>query len=223
MSKYWEFCKYYIRGSLKTWWPIVFFIIPHIKEWILKNISFYKPEMFTSTKLILDKFDPWWVWIAIFFILLAHIKIIYELWDFANNKKQYSLESMDPSYEFILNKVNKYIPDKYPEFKKVFRLGYESLKRDSLDIKTAIQAHYNAYKIIYDFLKKYFTSDKEFVQVSIELVQIREKFEQNFLKLKEYNGTLGINNNIPNSEYKISELIDNINNNLKSFFAEFGL
>ena len=195
MNKLWKFLDYYRSRALKIWWPVVFFIIPNLDEWILKASSTFvqNPKHLDFIEKTLNWLDPWWKWIVVIVIWFVHTKIIYELWS-ENISKPFPT-GLGDSYGNIVKKVEKLIPEKSGEFKEIFSDGYRCLK-DSSDIKTAIPIHLNAYRIIRDFLIEYFSGVNAGVQISLEMSNIRTNFENNFSELEKHNDKIERNDNL---------------------------
>jgi len=215
-----QFSKYYISKITKSWWTAIL-LIPTIIQKILSSILFVFPEYANNFEIILDLLTSKKKWILVGILLFLHIKIIYELWTRKVNEPISA--GLSSSYENIVNNVNRFIPSKSTDFYKFFSDGYKCLnKEQGHDIKTAISTHLSAYRIIRDFLIAYFNKSAS-VQITVDMSDIRAKFESNFSLLENYNNAIGRNENALPDEYDIRKLLDDINDNLGSIFALFKL
>ena len=220
MSKLWEFVKYYSFKVLKIWWAIIIFIIPSFKQKILESLQTFDPppEFTHHIEKTLDWLNPWWKWVAVIILWVLHIMVIYKLWN--RNRITSISVGLNDSYEDIMRKVEKFIPQKSAEFKESFSAGYKCLK-DGHDFKTAISIHFGAYSIIRGFLIEYFSDQNLNAEISVEISEIRAKFENNFSELMDYNNAIGRNDNLTIDEHGTRQLIEKINDNLKSLFSNF--
>ena len=148
---------------------------------------------------------------------LINIIALYKLW---NEKNKKILLEMKKEYELILDKLTVLNLEntKVNEIKKYFTMGCNFLKEENFKIKNVILYHFNAYKIIYDFLKNYLQNSKTKIREVFNCFYI---FEKNFKELEEYNKKIGMNENLSITEHHLRELIDNINDNLNFILSQF--
>lgn len=220
-----KFLKYYFSKVIKGWWIIIVIFIPSLEQKILELDSFYFKSLHSKyIENVFNLLNPWWVWIAVALFWIIHLIIIYKLWDKGVCAEiiaaQY--DNIPESYATILREVERFIPDKSDQIKKSLTCGYKCLTEPSKrDIKTAISTHFNAYKNIKDFLIDYFNSGETNFQITVEISQIRLKFESNLSQLEGHNNVVGQNNNLSIGEHDAYKLIDDINSSLNSLFAYF--
>jgi regulator of sigma D len=209
-----EFLKFYFKKFLKIFWPIIFYTIPNIKENILKANSTYRVIPNDYLINVLNSIKPWiWRAIALFLIWFIHMMIMYKLW---NKKEEPISTGLSYDYNYILEKISKLKPEILEEVNKLFQLGYKCLKDfNHNDIKTAIQAHFNAYRIIIEYLES--PNSPKITQVS----KFYPLLKKNFNQLKKYNDEIGNNSVSSIDEYTIRKLINDINDNLKAIFVYF--
>lgn len=221
-----EFLEYYFLKIIKNWWIIIIFIPDFIQKILGLDSLYFSSRHSKEIEDVLNWLSPWWIWVALIAFWFIHLRIIYKLWkeDTSSPTPTGQYDSIPESYTNIIRRLEKLMPENPERVRENFARGYKCLTEpDSRDIKTAISIHFNAYKIIRDFLIAYFTEMSVNVQISIKISQIRTKFEDNLSKLEEYNNEIGQNNNLQIGEYEVRQLIENINNNLNSLFAHFKL
>lgn len=182
----------------------------------LALVAFWGSEHLQNYAIfLLESIKPFGVYILVFVLLFLHIKIIYNQWKENNNKPILaSGYDIPDDYNNIIEKVEKFLPEKLEEFKKEFISGYKNIK----DTKKVISRFFSAYKIIQDFLFEYFQDRKPEKQITEEMIKIKNQLDDDFLKLKNYNDNIGIEKNLIIRDYEFQQLIDDINTNINSLF-----
>lgn len=224
-----EFLKYYFSEVIKKWVIIFIFLVPSLVPTIVDTIYFYFGSQYSEdSKNILIWIRSWWVWIFISAFFILNVKIIYRLWKEKKEEveNQGSLQHINipESYKAIVRKLEQFAPERSEKIRKNFAYGHKCLTElANPDIKTAISIHFSAYKSIQDFLTKYFndTRSSANVQITVEISEIKAKFEENFSQLWEHNDTIGKNENFQIDKHEANKLIENINDNLIALFAHF--
>ena len=224
MNDFHSFLADYYKKVAKAYLILVVVIIPIVDKKVVEAVRTYQPQHIEKIKAIFETLNPFWIWLAAVVILLTHIYYMYKLWKEnqstssegvgTNTVTRYKT-GMNTEYESITRHVENYIPNQCENFNKALHNGYQS-RYNEKGITTTISSHFEAYTIIKNFLGTYF--ERSDVSINTEMLKIKDEFSKNYLQLEKYNNECGTNS-LSVSEHAISELLDNINDNVKSLFV----
>jgi hypothetical protein len=211
-----NFIKFYYHKVIRRWWSF-FIFIPILLPKTSEFASFYLGSDIPNFQKLTSILSPWWKWITILVFLLANIHVIYEVWKEKKDESSSKDDQIPEKYVNISKKLDHLLPSKSVQIREGFSSGYKCLTElKNKDLNTAICVHFGAYKEIRLFLRDLLKNGNE---VTVEVLQIRSKFEANCSQLEEINNDIGTNSNPIRNEHDVQKLIDDINDNLNSLFT----
>lgn len=221
LIKMWKFIKFYFSNVIRTIWSILF-TLPFAILGILEGANDYK----WITLEVKDQITIWlshsWWWILLVVFWILNVRAIYRL----SQKTELTGKStgqniLSDTYEDLAKKMDKLVPEKSIEVREIFGKG-EKYLNDSGKERLATTKHFEAYRIVKDSLDKQI-EDGKIGQITVEMVEMKSRFLDNYSQIKKYNDDIGCNKDFILDKYALRKLIEQINENLNGFFSNIDL